>query len=142
MEETPPTARGDYFLLPLGATRELGSHKGYGLALMVETLSTLLSGTLPYGIDRSTGYKHYFAAYNIAAFTDVEAFKEHMDHTLHWLRETKPAPGHERVIYPGLLEYEEEQERRAHGIPLHTEVIQWFGKITSELGIAPLQTLA
>ena len=142
MEETPPTARGDYFLLPLGATRELGSHKGYGLALMVETLSTLLSGMLPYGLDRSTGYKHYFAAYNIAAFTDVEAFKEHMDHTLHWLRETKPAPGHERVIYPGLLEYEEEQERRAHGIPLHTEVIQWFGKITSELGIPPLQTLA
>jgi LDH2 family malate/lactate/ureidoglycolate dehydrogenase len=50
MDETPPTARGDYFLLPLGATRELGSHKGYGLAFMVETLSALLSGTLPYGL--------------------------------------------------------------------------------------------
>ena len=53
--------RGEYYLLPLGAT-ELGSHKGYGLALMVEILSTLLSGTLPFGLDRSTGYKHYFAA--------------------------------------------------------------------------------
>jgi hypothetical protein len=45
-------------------------------------------------------------------------------------------------LYPGLLEYEEEQERRLYGIPLHKEVIQWFGKITGELGLPPLQTLA
>ena len=138
MEETPVRPRGEYFQLPLGGTRELGSHKGYGLALMVEILGTLLSGTLPFGLDRSTGYKHYFAAYNIAAFADVDEFKEHMDQTLEWLRETKPAPGQERVLYPGLLEYEEERERREHGIPLHKEVIQWFGQITGELGLPPL----
>ncbi|MBI4526533.1 MAG: Ldh family oxidoreductase [Deltaproteobacteria bacterium] len=138
MNETPPRKRGEYFLLPLGATREMGSHKGYGLAMMVEVLSSMLSGVLPFGMDRSSGNKHYFAAYNIAAFTDVEKFKENMDRMLQWLRETKPAPGHERVLYPGLLEYEEEEERRAHGIPLHREVVQWFDQITSEFGIPPL----
>jgi LDH2 family malate/lactate/ureidoglycolate dehydrogenase len=64
-----------------------------------------------------------------------------MDQMLEWLRETKPAPGQERVLYPGLLEYEEERERREHGIPLHKEVIEWFGKITSEMGVPPLVTL-
>ena len=107
---------------------------------MVEILGTLLSGTLPFGLDRSTGYKHYFAAYNIAAFTDVDTFKENMDQMLEWLRETQPAAGQERVLYPGLLEYEEERERREHGIPLHKEVIQWFGTITSEFGLPALQT--
>jgi L-2-hydroxycarboxylate dehydrogenase (NAD+) len=141
MDEVQPQERGEYFLLPLGATRELGSHKGYGLGLMVETLCTMLSGTLPFGLERSTGYKHYFAAYNISAFTDVDTFKEHMDQMLEWLRETRPAPGQERVLYPGLLEYEEERERREHGIPLHREVIQWFGKITSEMGLPALATL-
>jgi L-2-hydroxycarboxylate dehydrogenase (NAD+) len=142
MTETPPAAvRSDYLLLPLGATRELGSHKGYGLALMVETLATLLSGTLPFGLDRSTGYKHFFAAYNIAAFTDVDVFKANMDETLTWFRETRPVPGQERVLYPGLLEYEEAEERRAHGIPLHAEVMQWFGQITRELGLPDLVTL-
>jgi LDH2 family malate/lactate/ureidoglycolate dehydrogenase len=140
VEETPTLPRGQYFQLPLGGTREQGSHKGYGLALMVEIMATMLSGTLPVGLDRSTGYKHFFAAYNIAAFTDVAEFKEHMDQMLEWLRETKPAPGQERVLYPGLLEYEDEKERREHGIPLHKEVIQWFGKITSELGVPPLAT--
>jgi LDH2 family malate/lactate/ureidoglycolate dehydrogenase len=141
MEETPVKPRGQYFQLPLGGTRELGSHKGYGLALMVETLCTMLSGTLPFGMERNTGYKHFFAAYNISAFTDVDTFKENMDQMLGWLRETKPAAGEERVLYPGLLEYEEERERREHGIPLHKEVIQWFGKITSEFGVPPLATL-
>jgi LDH2 family malate/lactate/ureidoglycolate dehydrogenase len=46
------------------------------------------------------------------------------------------------VLYPGLSEYEEIQERRTHGIPLHKEVIQWFNNITDELGLPPLATTA
>jgi LDH2 family malate/lactate/ureidoglycolate dehydrogenase len=141
MDETPPLERGQYFLLPLGATRALGSHKGFGLGLMVEILCSILSGTIPNVLDPSTGYKHYFAAYNIDAFTEVDTFKEHMDQMLQALRTTPPAAGHERVMYPGLLEYEETRERQAHGIPLHKEVIAWFGQITTELGLSPLDTL-
>ncbi len=141
MEEIPLPKRGNFYQLPLGGTREGGSHKGYGFGLMVETMATMLSGALPSMLDRNSGSKHYFAAYNIAAFTDVEQFKENMDRMLQMLRSTKPAPGHSRVLYPGLSEYEEEQERRAHGIPLHKEVVQWFDDITSELAIPRLQTL-
>lgn len=141
MTESKPLPRGEYYMLPVGGTREMGSHKGYGLAMMVEIFGSILSGTLPHGMQPGTGYKHFFAAFNIAAFSDVDAFKENMDQMLHWLRETRPAPGQERVIYPGVLEFEEEQERLAHGIPLHKEVIQWFGQITNELGLAPLATL-
>jgi LDH2 family malate/lactate/ureidoglycolate dehydrogenase len=143
MEETPVRPRGQYFQLPLGATRELGSHKGYGLALMVETLCTMLSGTLPFGMERDTGYKHFFAAYSISAFTDVDTFKENMDQMLGWLRETRPAAGEERVLYPGLLEYEEERERREHGIPLQKRSSSGL-RITGELSTlaAPAETTA
>ncbi len=117
----------------------MGSHKGYGLAMMVEILGTLLSGALPHALNPSSGYKHFFAAYNIAAFTDVDQFKETMDEMLRSLRKIKPVNGQDRVLYPGLLEHEEWEERSAHGIPLHKEVVDWFGKITSELGIPPLR---
>jgi LDH2 family malate/lactate/ureidoglycolate dehydrogenase len=60
---------------------------------------------------------------------------------LHMLKTTVPASGHDRVLYPGLSEYEDEQERRAHGIPLHKEVIEWFAGVTRELGAPPLETL-
>ena len=68
-------------------------------------------------------------------------FKDTMDRMLHTLKTTKPAQGHERVLYPGLSEHEEEQERRANGIPLHKEVIEWFAGVTKELGVSPLATM-
>ncbi len=141
MEESPVRERGQYFQLPLGGTREQGSHKGYGFALMSEILGTMLSGALPTMVDSSSGSKHYFAAYNIEAFTDVDTFKENMDKMLRTLQDTKPAPGQDRVIYPGVSEHEEEQDRRVNGIPLHKEVIEWFNDITSELSISPLKTM-
>jgi len=142
MEEKPVFDRDDFFQAPLGGTREQGSHKGYGLALMAEVLSTMLSGTVPTMLNPGSGSKNQFAAYHIEAFTDLERFKDTMDETLRTLRTAAPAPGEERVLYPGLLEAEETAERRAHGIPLHREVIEWFTQCTAELGLAPLATLS
>jgi len=141
MEEAPVRDRGEYLQLPLGGSREQGSHKGYGFSLMSEVLGGMLAGVLPTMVDPSYGSKHSFCAYNIAAFTDVDEFKEKMDRMLKMLRETPPAPGYDRVLYPGLSEHEEIQDRRANGIPLHKEVIEWFNDITSELSIPALRTL-
>lgn len=145
LEETPVPDEGWYgSLLPLGGTRENGSHKGYGLMIMVEILGAFLSGSVPGMFDSKkfeSGYKHYFAAYDITAFTDLEQFKNDMDKMLKMLRDTKPAPGHDRVIYPGLSEYEDEQDRRSNGIPLHKEVIQWFDTMVAELGVPSLSKI-
>ncbi|HUG37542.1 MAG TPA: Ldh family oxidoreductase [Candidatus Limnocylindrales bacterium] len=138
MEEKPVFDRDEYHQAPLGGTREQGSHKGYGFALMAEVLSTVLSGALPMMLAGGSGSKNHFAAYNIEAFTDVEQFKDTMDQMLRTLRTTPPASGQERVLYPGLSEHEEAQVRRANGIPLHKEVIQWFDEVTRELGIPSL----
>lgn len=146
MEEVPvPESENVSYgsLLPMGGTRENGSHKGYGFLMIVDILCAFLSGSVPGVFDSEyfeTGYKHYFAAYNIASFTDVDTFKDNMDQMLRTLRETPPEPGSERVLYPGLSEYEEERDRRANGTPLHTEVIGWFTDICNELDIPHLRT--
>jgi L-2-hydroxycarboxylate dehydrogenase (NAD+) len=141
LERTTVPDTDQYVQLPLGGTREHGSHKGYGFALMNEILATFLSAGVPTMLDPTKRSKHYFAAYDIASFSDVEFFKDTMDEMLKTLRQTPTAPGHERVLYPGLLEHEEEQQRRALGIPLHREVIEWFDKITAELSLPPLETV-
>ena len=125
------------WMLPLGATRERGSHKGYGLGVIAQVFSGILSSGQfgSYGPGKMTGF---IAAYSIDAFTDVGRFKQSMDDFLRYLRETPPAPGHERVYYAGLPEHEEEQIRLVQGIPLHREVIEWFDSITAELGLDPL----
>ncbi|HZP39206.1 MAG TPA: Ldh family oxidoreductase [Methylomirabilota bacterium] len=142
MEEKPIFNREDVYQAPLGGTREQGSHKGYGFAMMAEVLSTLLAGALPTMLDPASGSKNQFAAYDIRAFTDVDRFKRTMDDMLRTLRTSPPAPGQERVLYPGLSEAEEVEHRRAHGIPLHKEVIEWFGECTREMGLPPLAVVA
>ena len=47
MEETPASERGQFWHLPLGGTREQGSHKGYGFALMAEIMGSMLAARLP-----------------------------------------------------------------------------------------------
>src|SRR5437879_225369 len=61
-EEKPVFDRDEYHQLPLGGTREQGSHKGYGLALMAEVLSTVLAGALPTMLAPGSGSKNHFAA--------------------------------------------------------------------------------
>lgn len=130
-----PEGRARPFLLPLGSIRELGSHKGYGLACVVEILSGILTG----GGYSATGnrilYTHTVTAYDIESFMDVAEFKKTMDEWLLTLKSTKPAPGHERVFYPGQSEAECEVNYRTLGIPLHREVVEWFRAICDELSI-------
>lgn len=124
----------EYHLLPFGGTRELGSHKGYGLGAVVHILASTLSGLGPEFMATSPGF--HLMAYRIDAFTDVTKFKSDMDALLRGLVETPPAPGESRVVYAGLLEAEEEARRRVEGIPYHTEVIGWFREVERELGLA------
>ena len=135
-ESTPPVeefpGRGvHWYMLPAGGTRENGSHKGYGFACVVAIMGATLSGAQLNGGLAGSGA--YFAAYRIDAFTDPDRFKEDMDTFLRGLRNTPPAPGHERVYYAGLPEHEAELERREKGIPYHPEVIDWLNSICAEL---------
>ena len=53
-----------------------------------------------------------FQHFRVDGFAEVSEFKESMDQMLEGLEKTKPAPGHERVLYAGLEEYEEELVRQ------------------------------
>jgi len=57
---------------------------------------------------------------------------------LRTLKEIPPAPRQERVLVPGQMEAEEQAERLANGIPMHEEVVEWFGTICSELSVTTL----
>ena len=124
-----------FLMLPLGGTREIGSHKGFGLSMLVEVLCSALAGSGA-GPHRRQQTAHSFMAYNIAAFTEVDTFKADMDAYLRSILDCKPAPGESRVVYPGIPEHEAEVDRKANGIPYHPEVIDWFNGAMRELGMA------
>jgi len=144
----PDDIPGGGALLPLGSDRERGGHKGYGLAIMVDILSGLLSGANwgpfapPFALrleipKRSVGkgIGHFFGAMRIDGFLDVDEFKRQVDDYVRTFRATKPAPGTSGPLIPGDPEREAEKVRRKEGVPLVLPVVEDLREISKKTGV-------
>ncbi|MDP2706775.1 MAG: Ldh family oxidoreductase, partial [Burkholderiales bacterium] len=132
----PRAAQKARRLLPLGGTRESGSHKGYGLAILVEILCGVLTGTITALNANQDPRGHFFAAVHVDAFRPAAEFKRDMDRLISDLRSTPPAEGQERVYVAGEIEFETAQERAEHGIPLHGSVLKGLRQVAEQVGVA------
>ena len=123
--------------LPLGGDPIHGSHKGYGLALMVDILCGVLSGS-NIGPRMEAGENcHLLAAINIGAFQDPSAFKAMMDDLIDSMHDTPTVPGQKRVYVPGEMEHEAEQDRSLNGIPIPPAVLPWIEQTSREANVSP-----
>jgi L-2-hydroxycarboxylate dehydrogenase (NAD+) len=126
---------GGFYMLPFGGTRENGGHKGYGFATIVDLMAGILSGNGPGFVAGGGKHALFVMAMKIEAFIDAVQFKTDLDRLLERLTTMKPAAGHERVYYAGLIEHEETIQRKRHGIPYHREVVQWFNTTAKTLDL-------
>jgi LDH2 family malate/lactate/ureidoglycolate dehydrogenase len=135
--------------LPLGSERDLGGHKGYALAAMVDILCCVLSGANwgpfapPFALRQEIparsvgkGIGHFFGAMQIDAFIDKQEFKRQIDQWIQVFRDTKPAPGTAGPLIPGDPEREAEAIRGKEGIPLLKPVVEDLLDISRKTGIA------
>ena len=122
-------------MLPLGGTREGGSHKGYGLAILVEVLCGVLTGTVTALNKDQDPRGHFFAALRIDAFRPVAEFKSDIDRLIRELKSTPPIEGQDRVYVAGELEFATADDRTAKGIPLLGSVVNDLRDVGKELGI-------
>jgi len=134
-------ARAGGGLLPLGGRgTDLGGHKGYGLAVMVDILCAALSGA-PFGDalrdteGSSARVSHFFGAIRVASFRDLAAFRADMDGLLRSLRSTPPAAGEERVLYAGLPECEFEADCALRGVPVAPSTLASMEAVARALGV-------
>lgn len=135
-------------LLPLGGTREQGSHKGYALGSIVDIFSAILSGAnygpwvppfvsfLPVADDLpGKGIGHFFGAMRIDAFRPAADFKQNMDQWIRRFRSAETVAGQAEVLIPGDPEREMEIERLANGIPLLDAVVADIEKLAEQFKI-------
>jgi L-2-hydroxycarboxylate dehydrogenase (NAD+) len=100
-----------------------GGHKGYGLAVMVDILCSVLCGA-PFGpalsdtATSSARVSHFFGAIRIDRFREPRGFRRDMDRMLRDLRNTPVAEGAERVYFAGRKEMEMEQDCARRGVPV------------------------
>jgi LDH2 family malate/lactate/ureidoglycolate dehydrogenase len=136
---TPPPERGEaWALLPLGGSRLLGAHKGYGLAVMVDILAGVLSGG-GYGSEIRFGDNMTFVmALDIAAFRPPDEFKAMMDDMIAALHATPAEEGETRVLVAGDPEADALEEASRNGIPLHRKHLESIRAKAQELGVATI----
>lgn len=136
-------ARESRRLTPVGGTRELGSHKGYGLAAMVEILSSVMSGASIVCVEQSKGgdrfiigdVGHFLMAADPAALRGDDLFQEELDEYIDTLRATEPTDPDNPVQVAGDPEWLSFEKRSQEGIPLSAALADEIRDVAEEAGI-------
>lgn len=126
-----------------------GGYKGYGLALMFECLTSLFAGNpllepilLHEGSVRPGTQNSVVAAVNIAAFGEVEAYREHVDRLIEGIKRLPKAEGVEEIMVPGEPERRTLAERQVQGIPLPEGTVRNLREVATRLGVEVPPSLA
>lgn len=129
-------------LLPLGGEgEEFSGYKGYGLAVLVDIMTAVMSGGV-FGKSvmdseaTSARVCHFFGALRLDLFRDPEELKADMARLLAELSGAEPAEGCERVYYAGQKEHEAEALSARIGVKLSAKVADRLKRIGEGLGIA------
>ena len=103
-------------ILPFGG---IAAHKGYALAVMIDILSGALGGG---GCSRegapSGSNGVFLMALNIAAFTEMDRFRQEVEEFIGFLKSSRLAPGHDEILMPGEMEHRLRRQREAEGVSL------------------------
>ncbi len=142
-------------ILPLGGRgEEFGGHKGFCLAIMVDLLCGVLSGSafgedvhnlkaeVPEGEIAAPRVGHFFMALDLERFMPLALFEARAQDFAEMVRRNPTAVDQERIFLPGEKEQERARLHTRHGIPLSDVVYQTLRRIAKEIGLEPPPSVA
>jgi ureidoglycolate dehydrogenase (NAD+) len=124
-----------------GSMLPMAGHKGYGLALLIEGLASLLTGAgmldeLQSWVltpSRQANLGQAFIVLNIDAIVPIQDFKERGNQMIRKLRSAPRAKDANRICVPGELEWEKREDALQRGIPLPELVLASLREIGRDL---------
>lgn len=129
-----PQAAIDGVLLPMAGP------KGFGLALSIEILSAVLTGSAVAGgagsmyktWDRPEDLGHFFIALSIEAFMPLSEFFERLEELAVQVKGAKRLRGMSSIYLPGEMEFQREVEGRKNGLDLATTSLRSLDGLAAE----------
>jgi LDH2 family malate/lactate/ureidoglycolate dehydrogenase len=139
-EGMPYTDPDEYFnnlggILPLGGDVLHGAWKGFGLSMMVDILTGVLSGGHSSAELPRRDANHFLAAIRIDAFTPLASFYDQMESMKETLRAAPRLPDSGALTFAGEPEAECEADYGANGIPYHPSVVESLKRMCADLAI-------
>ena len=126
-----------------GALQPMGGHKGYGLALMIETLSAILTGASIAGhvlswsfseASLTTNHGAAFIALDINALMPVAEFNRRMTQTIQEIRAAPTVEGNQ-IYLPGEMEWTRRETALREGIDMPEDVLASLRSLAGEMGL-------
>lgn len=123
------------------AVLPIAGHKGYGLAVMVDVLSAVLSGAA-FGTDtgtvepltkEDTGF--CVIIIDPAKFMPIDEFKKRADSYVHMIKESRKAPGVKELYLPGEIEYKNFEKYSAEGLAVTDAVAAELCMYAAKVGL-------
>ena len=141
-EDGMPTSDPSQYPLK-GAQLPMAGHRGYGLAVMVEILTAVLTGAaVMSGVSswvlespNPTNEGHAFIAIDIGQMMPLGEFKGRMDGMIREIKAAPLAKGAERIYLPGEIELEKRDVALVEGILLPTDVVASLRGLAEDLGL-------
>ncbi|MEA2490158.1 MAG: hypothetical protein QOH21_1950, partial [Acidobacteriota bacterium] len=122
----------------------IGGHKGYGLALVMEALSGVLTGA-GFGSDHSRArlkqqglppdFGHFFMAIDPELFLSRAEFLSRVDRMIDEVKGAKRMAGVEEIRLPGEAELRAREHNLREGVPLSPAVYQALEKYRRDAGL-------
>jgi LDH2 family malate/lactate/ureidoglycolate dehydrogenase len=135
--------RPDGGISPLGGTRELGSHKGYGLAVLVHILAGTLSGSSFSPVRNRTqrpsdphDIGHFFMAIDPRAFREAGEFEDDLDQVIEVLHGARRADPAQPVLVAGDPELMTRRQRLETGVPIPDDLMTQLRDVAEKAGVS------
>jgi LDH2 family malate/lactate/ureidoglycolate dehydrogenase len=117
-----------------GSLLPVGGPKGYGMALMLDIQSGILSqGRFGAGLG-SPGVGHFFQAMKVETFLPMAKFQEEMGQLITQLKTSPLAPGFKEIFLPGEIEHNLTTDRIKNGVPIEQDILDQIEGLAVEVG--------
>lgn len=126
-----------------GFIQPLGGYKGYGLSLLLDVLTGVLSGggfstqvrTLYQELDHPSQVAHACGALRVDTFMPLFQFAQRMEALIEQMHSCPTAAGCERIYVPGEIEHHTEQRRTVEGIPINATLRSELLAVATDLNV-------
>lgn len=140
-EGHPSVIPSDY--LNGGTLLPFGEHKGYGLAVMVEILAGILSGSSllknarAWNVDPKSreGVGHFFLALDFDKFMSLDLYTARVEAMIEELVGSPKKVGVKRIYFPGEIENLKEKEAKKSGIIVNHACALSLERAATKVGI-------
>jgi len=125
-----------------GALSPMAGHKGYGIAVLIETLSAVLTGAAMLSAVQSwvldlpgpSNQGHAFVAINPDPIQPIQEFKERVDAMIQEIRLSPRSSSAKRIYLPGEMEWERRDKALQEGMVLPNDVVDSLRGLADDLG--------